>query len=300
MCLSCIKKLVKEVLDLNSAILATGGPRVVQLHVVQHSGHIHTRLVHADAQRSEWDACGGSVEQLHAVLHPKYAIDIEEYQSMEEADDWGLTTEVIRGLSRLQVAAKYESLADDTCSICREELDAHSGSTFSLPCGHVFHESCVKPWFMRHHTCPNCRADITLEAIDAAVTTQAHSTVQVHRHTGAQAERGRSASERFRRAVRLVIIVNRLRSNSDAHTDLQMIWTDVPSYLYPDSEINGAALERIFSRGKASLGQITARQYERIDTDRIGRKENGSWFKSLQRFWGVKGTVAGSNSSPSC
>jgi len=43
------------------------------------------------------------------------------------------------------------------------ELVAH------LPCSHVAHDECVKLWFERENTCPNCRATVNVVRISATV-----------------------------------------------------------------------------------------------------------------------------------
>ena len=37
--------------------------------------------------------------------------------------------------------------------------DYFSGAK-KLPCGHIFHASCLRSWFQRQQTCPTCRMDI--------------------------------------------------------------------------------------------------------------------------------------------
>ena len=43
------------------------------------------------------------------------------------------------------------------------ELVAH------LPCDHVAHDECVKLWFERENTCPNCRATVNVVRISDKV-----------------------------------------------------------------------------------------------------------------------------------
>lgn len=43
------------------------------------------------------------------------------------------------------------------------ELVAH------LPCSHVSHDECVKLWFERENTCPNCRATVNVVRISSTV-----------------------------------------------------------------------------------------------------------------------------------
>merc|ERR1719376_1363404 len=56
--------------------------------------------------------------------------------------------------------ATEEELAstDNICIICREEMLAPT--TKKLPCGHIFHKTCLRSWFQRQQTCPTCRLDV--------------------------------------------------------------------------------------------------------------------------------------------
>merc|ERR1712129_12519 len=42
---------------------------------------------------------------------------------------------------------------EETCQICLEEL-AEGEEVANLPCGHIFHRSCVERWFQVRNTCP--------------------------------------------------------------------------------------------------------------------------------------------------
>ena len=46
--------------------------------------------------------------------------------------------------------------ADDFCAICREPMD----SAKKLPCGHLFHRSCITQWMEYKGICPSCRAPL--------------------------------------------------------------------------------------------------------------------------------------------
>ena len=49
------------------------------------------------------------------------------------------------------------------CSICLNAISTTNPSDRggTLPCGHAFHESCLKKWFAtKHFTCPNCRTNL--------------------------------------------------------------------------------------------------------------------------------------------
>ncbi|KNC85816.1 hypothetical protein SARC_02000 [Sphaeroforma arctica JP610] len=55
--------------------------------------------------------------------------------------------------------ATPEELAamDSTCIICREDMEAGSKK---LPCGHIFHLTCLRSWLERQRTCPTCRRPV--------------------------------------------------------------------------------------------------------------------------------------------
>ncbi|CAK4076762.1 unnamed protein product [Aphanomyces euteiches] len=45
---------------------------------------------------------------------------------------------------------------DCECVVCMNTENEPSNNT-RLPCGHVFHESCIRAWLRRRSTCPTCR-----------------------------------------------------------------------------------------------------------------------------------------------
>ncbi|KAL6530769.1 D-lactate dehydrogenase [Orobanche gracilis] len=59
-----------------------------------------------------------------------------------------VTTDVLAKLGR-----------DAVCSICRENLVVDDKMQ-ELPCKHMFHPPCVKPWLDEHNSCPVCRHEL--------------------------------------------------------------------------------------------------------------------------------------------
>jgi len=61
-----------------------------------------------------------------------------------------------------------DDLSDPTnleCCICLEKNEL--GSKVSrLPCGHLFHEDCLKAWITKHCTCPVCRYELPSTSTD--------------------------------------------------------------------------------------------------------------------------------------
>jgi len=86
-----------------------------------------------------------------------------------------LSRRAIQNMNTLYPDATFEELeaTDNTCIICREEMRAPSeddpqernlyGVNKKLPCGHIFHASCLRSWFQRQQTCPTCRLDVLLQ-----------------------------------------------------------------------------------------------------------------------------------------
>ncbi|KNC70977.1 hypothetical protein SARC_16491 [Sphaeroforma arctica JP610] len=49
-----------------------------------------------------------------------------------------------------------------TCTVCKDDADT-SGT--SMPCGHIFHTTCIRAWLTRANTCPLCRAELPASEI---------------------------------------------------------------------------------------------------------------------------------------
>lgn len=56
-------------------------------------------------------------------------------------------------ISQQQVDAKLQ------CSVCWEDFLLKE-LVHQLPCLHVYHETCIKPWLELHGTCPICRQNL--------------------------------------------------------------------------------------------------------------------------------------------
>lgn len=64
-----------------------------------------------------------------------------------------------KGDSRVDFCRFAAGLVGDfsICAICLDNLDPQQRA-LRLPCGNLFHMSCVAPWFNAHSTCPTCRS----------------------------------------------------------------------------------------------------------------------------------------------
>lgn len=55
-----------------------------------------------------------------------------------------------------------EELAEynDDCAICRDPMN----TALRLPCGHIFHTTCLRSWLEHNHNCPTCRYALIAQA----------------------------------------------------------------------------------------------------------------------------------------
>lgn len=52
-----------------------------------------------------------------------------------------------------------KNLEPPTCCVCVELINIGKKGMF-MPCGHVYHPDCLKPWLLTNHTCPVCRFEL--------------------------------------------------------------------------------------------------------------------------------------------
>jgi hypothetical protein len=52
------------------------------------------------------------------------------------------------------------ALHTDDCAVCLRDLSLTTERVAVLPCNHVYHPSCISPWFNVNSSCPECRAPV--------------------------------------------------------------------------------------------------------------------------------------------
>jgi E3 ubiquitin-protein ligase RNF115/126 len=53
-------------------------------------------------------------------------------------------------------------LEPPSCPVCIDEISIGNEAMF-MPCGHIFHPNCLKPWLKDNNTCPICRKELPVE-----------------------------------------------------------------------------------------------------------------------------------------
>lgn len=145
-------------------------------------------------------------------------------------------------------AAEMAASNDTVCIICREEMvqaPAQTGGTTEggesgaatnegpanlptitpgsvkrLPCGHIFHTSCLRNWFQRQQTCPTCRMNI----LRPGAGEQAGGNQRGQRRGGARAgsqQRRRDDHSRGGRGGTAQIRIDIQRTSTDSGTTQQ-------------------------------------------------------------------------------
>ncbi|KAL7418879.1 hypothetical protein Q5752_006563 [Cryptotrichosporon argae] len=71
---------------------------------------------------------------------------------------------LMRRLDKIEAAESDDGASGWRCAVC---LDGAEGGgegddtgVKALPCHHLFHATCLEPWFSTKHTCPTCRLDL--------------------------------------------------------------------------------------------------------------------------------------------
>lgn len=61
---------------------------------------------------------------------------------------------------------------NNSCTICYCDFEENEDLK-KLPCEHLFHEDCIKPWLLNNNlNCPICRADVTIDESDIDISTE--------------------------------------------------------------------------------------------------------------------------------
>jgi len=95
-------------------------------------------------------------------------VDLVQLISMSDPVSSGkppASKEVLSKLPVFKLEEKHCKKATDgkienpNCAVCCNDIKLGDKAQL-IPCGHIFHPDCIKPWFMQHNTCPICRYEL--------------------------------------------------------------------------------------------------------------------------------------------
>ncbi|GJJ73403.1 E3 ubiquitin-protein ligase RNF115/126 [Entomortierella parvispora] len=105
----------------------------------------------------------------------------------------GATEELINNIPHHTLSD--EELADKTeCSVCKDEFTKED-TLLQLPCKHIFHDACIKPWLKVSGTCPTCRYSL-IEGHPATTETTGSTNTNTHPPANANATAGATGAAR--------------------------------------------------------------------------------------------------------
>lgn len=78
-------------------------------------------------------------------------------EEIDDSNDVTATSDV-NETTTSSIVPSAKANPTEECAICFDELS--SGELMALPCGHVFHTTCVSNWLARHPFCPHCRINV--------------------------------------------------------------------------------------------------------------------------------------------
>ncbi|KAF9425955.1 hypothetical protein BGZ94_007077 [Podila epigama] len=86
----------------------------------------------------------------------------------------GATEDVINNIPKHELTdAELEAKAE--CAVCKDEFTKED-HLLQLPCKHIFHEDCIKPWLKVSGTCPTCRFSLVRGYNDGNHDSQDHGS----------------------------------------------------------------------------------------------------------------------------
>ena len=99
-------------------------------------------------------------EEIDRENNPEYYAELDR-QAQEEAE--ALNIEIKKQplkheFKKLLIPMRMGS-SSRSCPICVENFKK-GDKVFKLPCDHLLHMACVKPWFAKSCSCPLCRLDL--------------------------------------------------------------------------------------------------------------------------------------------
>lgn len=120
-----------------------------------------------ERERAEIENLQRELQAMEALFQQLLGNALREMQ--EEAEAMGpppASAEAIHRLPTIVVAA--EDLIEEQnrqCAVCFG--NCHVGHRMCrLPCGHLFHGSCIGPWLYKRCTCPVCRYELPTDSTD--------------------------------------------------------------------------------------------------------------------------------------
>jgi len=116
--------------------------------------------------------CTVAIAVYHCILL-RYFVRTQRAQSRDNTScvkSKGVQEEILNKIPVFSISTQTSSGANAMhldqnieCSICLGQWEDEDVVRLLPSCYHVFHKSCIDPWFMDHTNCPVCRSPITCD-----------------------------------------------------------------------------------------------------------------------------------------
>jgi len=127
--------------------------------------------------------------------HPINLLDLVALLSMNDRGSSGTpptSKETLNKLPTFKIEEKHckkdpskATLEPPSCAICCSDIELGQMGQL-LPCGHMFHPGCTKPWLSQHNTCPVCRYELPTDDPEYEQSKCQRTQEQPQAHTHAQ------------------------------------------------------------------------------------------------------------------
>jgi len=71
----------------------------------------------------------------------------------------GLSEEKLKGLRTIQYSSTDSEITEEKCAICQVEFE-EGETVLLLPCKHLYHNPCIRPWLADNKNCPVCKQEL--------------------------------------------------------------------------------------------------------------------------------------------
>lgn len=86
-------------------------------------------------------------------------------------------TSFIENLPSVIISASHQTNGDVICPVCKDPIPTRARAK-QLPCMHLYHSSCILPWFSSRNTCPVCRYELPTDDAEYERSKQATTNVR--------------------------------------------------------------------------------------------------------------------------
>ncbi|XP_051140644.1 uncharacterized protein LOC127258047 [Andrographis paniculata] len=106
------------------------------------------RAIKSLSDDSTWNAV--EIRCPVTMMHHHYLYEVTNGAGMVPAKESSI--EMLRRVANL-------GNSEEICTVCLKEMTGEC-EALAMPCGHVFHEDCIKEWLGISHYCPLCRHEL--------------------------------------------------------------------------------------------------------------------------------------------